>query len=107
MVGFFLPVIAANALVYLGESRRRKSPIAQGGYSWSLDDEGIRYASPAVSNWVAWSVIKRVREQQDRFVFVADGGELLPLPKRALSAEQIEAVRALVSRVKPELGNGR
>jgi hypothetical protein len=50
-------------------------------------------------NTTDWRAIKTVIEEADRFLFLVTPGNNPVLPKRNLSSDQVEALRALIQRV--------
>lgn len=69
--------------------------------TFTLDEDRVTISHPDITSSFAWTVIRSVREDKDRFVFLVSPVSNPVLPKRQMTPDQIEAVRALVARVKP------
>jgi hypothetical protein len=123
LVGDFLPpmlmagfLIATGVLWWVSASWAQKvtaaaaraSPAGGLDWRWAIDAQGLAFENPLQSNRLDWRGVKLVREERDRFVFLVSPQHNPVLPTRLLTAEQAEALRALIAQVKAEgrLGRG-
>ena len=89
---------------------RRKalsSAAASGGHDWAIDDAGVSLTNAVLQTRYRWEGFHGVLDEKDRFVFLISVAGGLPLPKRYLAAEQIDALRALVADVRASGRMGR
>jgi hypothetical protein len=86
----------------------RKAPVGGLQWRWTIDAQDIFFESLLQSNRLDWRGVKAIREERDRFVFLVSPQHNPVLPTRLLTAEQVEALRALIAQVKAEgrLGRG-
>jgi hypothetical protein len=74
----------------------------QGDFSYRFDGEGITIRAPGTSGSAAWRIIHRWKETPLTFLVYASPGLAKIIPKKAFSAADVEAVRALlVAKVRP------
>ena len=69
---------------------------------WTLNEEGVEVVVPLARSFWAWGGIHDVVEENDRFVVLIQPYSNHILPKRCLSAEQLEAVRNLIAAIKAQ-----
>jgi len=89
----FTPIILALTL-FLG---RRRNPLSEGPFTYTLDSSGIHASSSAFENTIKWPVIRRVVETRSfLFLFVAPG-RAISLPVAQLQiAGVLSDVREIV-----------
>lgn len=78
-------------------ARNGKLPVGQ--VDVVLNESGIAQTNSQWQTWDSWSRFERVLEDRQLFFAVRKEGVGCIIPKRALSAEQINAVRAGLRRV--------
>lgn len=66
---------------------------------WCIDERGIELTTTLSKNFVDWQAIVRVVEEKDRLIFAVTLPLNYVLPKRAVTNEQIAALKALVADV--------
>jgi hypothetical protein len=75
----------------------RKMTQLHGRYLVDLDETGIHYISSSGESRVEWKVWSSFAEHTSSFVLVQRGGGIfMPIPKRELSASQIDELRTLL-----------
>ena len=71
--------------------------------TYTLNDAGLEISGVDDLTLMSWSHMNRVHET-DRFFLFVTGSEVQYLPKRALDAAQVDAIRGLVLRRGPPAG---
>jgi YcxB-like protein len=99
---FFLLLSLWGALLWLGprwgaRTQFRKQPSAQGMRQVSIDEIGIHSRWDGGSADVEWKNYIRFTESRDLFLVYSSPACFGMLPKRAFSAEQLDAFRSLLS----------
>jgi hypothetical protein len=75
----------------------RKQPSAQGPRTLSLDSTGMRWQWDGGTSDIAWKNVIRYLEGTSGFLLYTSPVMFVTIPKRALSAEQLVAFRALLT----------
>lgn len=85
-----------------------RSPTGAIPNDWQLDGSGFRCSMPVATSSFDWEAVKDVIEEVDRFIFLLTPQANPVLPKRCVTPEQIDALRALVADVRASgrLGRG-
>lgn len=109
LIGTPVAWVVARHLVNLSILRAaRRAPTGNLAIDWRLNGAGIDLSTELVSSRLDWSAFLDVREESDRFVFLLTPSSNPVLPKRALTADQLAALRALITEVRASgrLGRG-
>ena len=77
----------------------KQAPTAGVLNDWELSDEGLEITNPLTRGRIDWRAIRAVREEHDRFVFLLTPMNNPVLPKRAMTTEQIAALKTLIADV--------
>ena len=102
LIGFVIPVWCLLLPILNSRSVRKvyaKSTNMHGPLSLDLDDAGLRFQGRTFASNVSWDHFTRFYQDKDSFVIFQQGQTVFNLlPKRCLSAEQIAALREILSR---------
>lgn len=77
-------------------------PSAQGEFVYSFNETGVSTTFPTGRSYVEWRAFSKYQETTDLFLFVFHSGRKFFLPKRAMSPEQINELRVLLSAKIPQ-----
>jgi hypothetical protein len=105
MYGFIgLNILAQRRLVGL----TRSSPISRRPVDWRLSIQGFVVGAEGFESRVDWSMVSAAVEEKDRLIFALTPSSNFVLPLRVLDAEQLAAVRGLITdaRARGVLGAG-
>ena len=64
-------------------------------HQWTISDDGVLVVRPNADSRLGWGGVQRVIETADSFMFYPQTLQFMLLPKRFLTPEQVERVRAL------------
>jgi hypothetical protein len=79
-------------------SARKGLPAPDGPFTWVVDESGCRWDGPNGALTLRWSGIVTVRETADVFLLFVSANSAHFLPKRAVAAEDVPRLRALLAR---------
>ena len=96
---WLVSVAGTHWLRRVSVSELAKSPAGRLAWKWTIDRTGLRFETGLQSNSVEWRGVKSVLDEKDRFVFLVTPAYNPVLPKRLLTAKQLEELAALVSEV--------
>lgn len=75
----------------------RNSPSAQGEIVFALDDEGTVTTFPTGESRLNWQAYTRYKETGSMFLLFVSPHRYMSIPKRAMTTQEIEDLRALVN----------
>ena len=91
-----------------GRAASAKAPGAGLASHWTFSEAGLALVTSGSKGFYDWAIIKGVKEEKDRFVFLMTPSANPVLPKRCLSDDQLQAFAALLAdlRASGRLGAG-
>ncbi|MFN7112449.1 MAG: hypothetical protein ACK4M2_12505 [Brevundimonas sp.] len=89
--------LSFKLVVGLSARAERRAPAGSPVWRWTLDDRGLTQEARFQSAFYDWRVIKDVRVEADRFVFLIVPSYNPVLPRRLLDAEQERVLEELLS----------
>lgn len=101
-------MISAWAVRKVAANEARKAPTGGLSWDWYIGPDGITFTNGLQTNRFDWRAVKSIRDERDRFLFLVTPAYNPVLPKRLLSEQQLNELRALIDQVQVDgrVGDG-